>query len=183
MERGEVGATTIDDRAPADVQRPARTALVFALCFGLPLLLCVPVVLALRYDTGVRNRATALLAAEIAPIDARKVDLNELHRTKSRLLTRKSVIEQLDLSIVRTPRALAVMTELPAGVQLVTFEAKGRHLSFVARCGGLATELGVIETLARNGYGELRLTERKPEPVAGFERVTFEATLNRSERE
>ena len=150
--------------------------LTLAFCLIVPLLLCGPIVLMLRYDADAHKRANSILLQQIGTVDAQIGDLKDLDKVHSQLLARKQVDEALQDSAAQTAGTVQIFGNLPRGVKLLLFTTQQNHLSLTVRCGAFADELATLGLLAQNGYRNLRISARESQEHGTIELVTIEAT-------
>ena len=161
---------------PVHEKGSRRSALTFALCFVVPLLLSAPIMLMLRYDADVHKRANGILVQQIGTIDAQLGDLKDLEKIHSQLLARKQIDEELENSAARAADALLVFGDLPPGVKLLLLTTNKSHVALTIRCSAFSDELAMLERLARDGYRNLRISSRKSQEHGTIELVTIEAS-------
>lgn len=175
----------IEWRVRRVVKRPVqgtglrRFAAMFISSFGVPLLLCAPVVLMLQYDTRLCRNANAVLSHQIKALAPQIADLKDLERVKANLLQRKIIVEHLQTTVPAD--VLAIFGRLPIGVQLIWLEMKGNHLALALRAEASA-EPAVLELLAQHGYRDPHVAARQEDDDA-IERVSIEADSTRGKGE
>lgn len=170
------------DDASRSVQetRLRRSAVTLIACIGVPLLLCAPVVLMLRYDIGLRKSANAILHGEINAVAPQIADLKDFESVKSRMLARQQIIRHLETTA--PANVLAIFGHLPSGVQLLWLEMKDDHLALALRAESSA-EPALLELLAQNGYPDPQIAARQEDDDHTVEHVTIEADRTREEVE
>lgn len=160
--------------------RLRRFVVTLVSCIGVPLLLCAPVVLMLRYDIGLRKSPNAILRNEINSIAPQIVDLKDFESVKDGILARQQIIRHLQTS---TPaNVLAIFGHLPNGVQLLWLEMKDDHLTLALRAESSA-EPALLELLAQNGYRDPQIAARLEDDDDTVEHVTIEVDRTREEVE
>jgi len=111
-----------------DRQRQFLLSLLMTAALGAILVFLVGIV----YDQKIhhQNMRNQLLQAEIHKLELRITKINELERTRARLLSRKRIIEQLQASRSTTVELLDKLAKtIPVGVTLVSVSQQGVNLS------------------------------------------------------
>ena len=157
-----------------DARRTRKMLVVYLAYLVAPLLLCVPILGLLRYDIHEREVANAVLGNKVTEIDAQIVDIKDLNKVRSRFLTRKQIVEQIDVDALQPVAALAILQRLPAGMQLLFLDSRLGRLALVVRYTTPSTELALIEQMAKSGFKDLRVTDRQS--GAEGESLRIEAT-------
>lgn len=158
-----------------------HVAFAFICRFFVPLLVCAPVALIVRYDVSIRKHANDILLQHAEKIDAQMGDLKDLNDVRAGVLAHKQIVDALEDSALHAASALHIVGDLPDGVKLSRMETKQQHLSLTVRCGALSDELALLSWLAQTGYRDLRISTRESEQVGTIEMITLEANASRGE--
>ncbi len=151
-----------------------RFAWQLAMGLGVPLLLSVPVMVLLRYDIGVRNRANAMLLDEIGKTKSQIGDIADYEKIKSNVLFRKQVVDVLESSLSQTAAVLHVVGRMPDGLQLRTLQTKGNHVSFTTRVTTDASERAFVDLLQHSGFRDVEVERQDRD--SGLETITATST-------
>lgn len=171
--------------APDDAELPAaeivkwRRARLYAACLLLPLVLCLPALLLLRHDTGVRRDANVILVQRVGTIDAQIADLKALFPIKAQVLARKEIVRALDEQVPPAVDAVHLVGRLPAGVKLLAFEWRKNSISLAAQCATSADELALLDELSHSGYSDLRIASRRGAQDGAIDLLAISASLPR----
>ncbi len=123
------------------------------------------------------------LQAEISQLMVRIARIDELEQTRSRLLSRKRIIEELQASRSLTVEMLDQMAKsIPVGVTLNTVRQQGMNISFEgysqsnARVSAYLQSLGRNDLFLRPDLGVVRISAKPPNTVEPYE-FTISASL------
>jgi|GEM_PF-4561308 len=177
--RSEVASETVgQSERREDSLRGRHFVFALAAAIAVPLLLSVPVIALLRYDTRQHVNANTILAEAIGRIKAQIGDLRDYESVKANLLTREQILKVLDPSAAQTSDLLSVVGALPGDLALWSFEAKGRRISLVLNRPTYADERSLVELLKRSGFRDVALerTAAQKEGEVEFATVTAAST-------
>jgi Tfp pilus assembly protein PilN len=169
-----------DDPRRASSTGLRRFAVVLISSLGIPLLLCAILVLLLHYDASHRDSESAILARQIATIDAQITDLKDVNRVRAQMLSRKSIVEVIQTYTLRSVDALGLFGQLRDGVQVLSLDMREGHLVLALQCKEPASEQAILDVLAHSGYRDQRIAQRQRE--GDGERLTIEASSIRGDR-
>jgi hypothetical protein len=158
--QGEGRALTSDGTSPL---RAPSFAFRVATGLSLPLLLSVPVLLLLRHDIELRNKANTILMQEIDKAQAQIGDIADYEKTRSGLLARKQIIEALEPSSLQTADVLHVFGRMPDGLQLQSVQTKGKGVSFAVHVNSAAGERMLFELLRQSGFRDIDVARDRGE--------------------
>jgi Tfp pilus assembly protein PilN len=178
---GDAASTAGSNETASTNPAKRRFLVTFFASLSLPVLLSVPIVLMLRYDTGLRRNANAVLRSDIGIINAQIADISDLNKVKSNLLARKQIIEQLQLDTPRAAALLGIGGRLPNDVQLLSLEMNRDHVALALRCATPSAQASVQDLLKQNGYRNVQVVARQRESDSAVERISIEADLARGD--
>lgn len=167
--------TRSDTRLSKTGNGTRRFARVLIVCLLVPVLLCVPVILMLRYDTGLHASANAILKQRIKVIDAQIPELRDWNSIRTRLLERKPIVETVQSDVAQSMDALSVFGHLPGGVQLLAMTMQQDQVTFDMRTAARSDELAMLAMLAQRDYNNLRVVARQKLGGDAFEQITIAA--------
>ncbi len=130
-------------------QRQFLLSLLITAVLGVILVFLVGMV----YDEKIRHQNTRnqLLQTEIHKLELRITKINELERTRARLLSRKRIIEQLQASRSTTVELLDQLAKsIPVGVTLVSVSQQGSNLSLTGTSQSNARVSAYLQSLEQN---------------------------------
>lgn len=119
------------------------------------------------------------LKREIAAVDERIKEINELEKTKSQLLARMEVIQQLQSSRPLIVRLMdEIVTTLPEGVHLTKITQKGAGLSFSGRAQSNARVSSYMRNIEASPWlvkPKLKIIENKDKTGTGLSHFQLSA--------
>jgi len=130
-------------------QRQFLLSLLMTAVLGVILVFLVGMV----YDQKIRhqNLRNQLLQTEIHKLELRITKINELERTRARLLSRKQIIEQLQASRSTTVELLDQLAKsIPVGVTLVSVSQQGPNISLAGTSQSNARVSAYLQSLEQN---------------------------------
>ncbi len=142
-------------------------------------------VVGLVFDQKINHQQSRnqTIQAEISLLMVRIARIDELEQTRSRLLSRKRIIEELQASRSLTVEMLDQMAKsIPVGVTLNTVRQQGMNISFAgysqsnARVSAYLQSLGRNDLFLRPDLGVVRISAKPPNTVEPYE-FTINASL------
>ena len=142
-------------------------------------------VVGLVFDQKINHQQSRnqTIQAEISLLMVRIARIDELEQTRSRLLSRKRIIEELQASRSLTVEMLDQMAKsIPVGVTLNTVRQQGMKISFEgysqsnARVSAYLQSLGRNDLFLRPDLGVVRISAKPPNTVEPYE-FTINASL------
>jgi type IV pilus assembly protein PilN len=142
-------------------------------------------VIGLVFDQKINHQQfrNNLIQSEINLLTARITRIEELEQTRSRLLSRKRIIEELQASRSLTVEMLDQMAKsIPVGVTLNTVRQQGMNVTFAGYSQSNARVSAYLQSLDRNDLfltpdlGVVRIATRPPSTVEPYE-FTINAML------
>ena len=142
-------------------------------------------VIGLVFDQQINHQQfrNQLIQSEIDLLTVRIARIEELEQTRSRLLSRKRIIEELQASRSLTVEMLDQMAKsIPVGVTLNTVRQQGMNVTFAGYSQSNARVSAYLQSLDRNDLflvpdlGVVRIIDRPPNTVEPYE-FTINAQL------
>ena len=127
----------------------------------------------------VRNQ---LVQKEIKALEARITRINELERTRARLISRKQIIERLQASRSTTVELLDKLAKtIPVGVTLTSIRQQGKDLSLIGTSQSNARVSAYLRQLETNDLflnPQLDYVRTSAKPVNATESYEFSIKVN-----
>ena len=127
----------------------------------------------------VRNQ---LVQKEIKALEARITRINELERTRARLISRKQIIERLQASRSTTVELLDKLAKtIPVGVTLTSIRQQGKNLSLIGTSQSNARVSAYLRQLETNDLflnPQLDYVRTSAKPVNATESYEFSIKVN-----
>jgi type IV pilus assembly protein PilN len=124
-----------------------------------------------------QNFRNATIQGEINKLTARIVRIDELEQTRSRLLSRKRIIEELQASRSMTVEMLDQMAKsIPVGVTLSTVRQQGMNVNFAGFSQSNARVSAYLQSLDRNDLfmlPDLGVVRTSQKPASNVEPYEF----------
>jgi Tfp pilus assembly protein PilN len=143
--------------------------------FGVPVLLCAPPWLIIRYGTEQVRRESVLLEREIRLVDAKLIEIETFDKARDVLLQRKAIIEQLGKFQALAAKPLAALGNLPPGIQIVKLRYETGKVAIEALCDEPALMSPILALLVERGFGDAQVVSRQRVGNGDRIRVAIEA--------
>ena len=161
-------------------QRHFLSNLAMTAVLGIILVFLVGLVFNRKIDH--QQRRNELVQSEISKLETRIARIDELERTRARLISRKQVIERLQASRSMTVELLDNLAKsIPVGVTLTTTRQQGPTLALVGSSQSNARVSAYLRQLEHNDLflkPQLDFVRSTPNPATATEPYEFSIKVN-----
>jgi type IV pilus assembly protein PilN len=163
-----------------DRQRQFMTTLLMTAILGVVLVFFAGTV----FDQKIKHQQfrNELVRKEIQKLETRIDRINELERTRARLISRKQVIERLQASRSMTVELLDMLAKsIPVGVTLTSIRQQGPMLSLLGTSMSNARVSAYLNELEKNELfqnPQLAFVRSTPRPATATEPYEFSIRVN-----
>jgi Tfp pilus assembly protein PilN len=160
------------------VARPRSTALLALAAFGAALLPLAAATAYYHYRVSRIAGEVDALENQLGELNKRLDPIGNLDQLRSQMLARGQIVDALQRPQRGLQAAVAISTQLPAGVQLLALDVDEKRLTLQARCADAAAAAALLRQVGDAGFSDPAIAARNADGSA--ERITLEAGLDPS---
>jgi Tfp pilus assembly protein PilN len=160
------------------VARPRSTLLVALLAFAASLLPLAAAAAYYHYRTNEIAKEVDTLEKQLVELNQRLDPIGNLDQLRGQMLARKQIVDVLQYPQRGLDAAIRLVTQLPAGVQLLWLDVDEKRLSLQARCTDAAATAALLRQVGDAGFSDPAIASRSADEAAGAEQVTLEAGVD-----